>query len=62
MDLALWASSHGVPAAQLAEVLGMSEERARNVYRDISAKRRATEYLHRGPLLLGAVPEVDSTR
>jgi NAD+ synthase len=60
MDLALWALGHGIPAPQLAEALGTTEERAQRIYRDIRAKRRATEYLHRGPLLLGAAPEVDT--
>ncbi|MBW4052279.1 MAG: NAD(+) synthase [Proteobacteria bacterium] len=60
MDLALWALSHGIPAGQLAEALGTTEERARNIYRDIRAKRNATEYLHRRALLLGAVREVES--
>jgi NAD+ synthase len=62
MDLALWALAHGIPAPQLAEALGTTEEMAQRIYRDIRAKRRATEYLHRGPLLLGAVPEVDTNR
>jgi NAD+ synthase len=60
MDLALWALSHGVPAGQLAEALGITEERAGNVYRDIRAKRNATRYLHLRPMLVGAVPEVDA--
>lgn len=59
MDLALWALGHGVPAAELAEALATTEEKARLIYRDILAKRRAAEYLHRRPVVLGAVPEVD---
>jgi NAD+ synthase len=60
MDLALWALSHGIPAGQLAEALGTTEERAQRIYGDIRAKRNATGYLHRRPLLLGAVPEIES--
>ena len=59
MDLALWALNHGIAKEELAAVLGMSPERAGRVYDDIGAKRRATRYLHRRPLLLGAVPEID---
>ena len=59
MDLALWALNHGIATERLAEVLGISRERAGHVYDDIRAKRRATRYLHRLPLLLGPVPEVD---
>ena len=52
MDLALWAYEHDVPAAELATALGTTEERAAFVYRDIEAKRRATEYLAGPPVLL----------
>ena len=58
MDLALWALNHGIAKEELAEVLGMSPERAGRVYDDIRAKRRATQYLHRQALLLGSVPEI----
>ncbi|MGH8318281.1 MAG: NAD(+) synthase [Steroidobacteraceae bacterium] len=61
MDLALWALNHGIAAAELAAVLGLSLEKAGHVYDDIRAKRRATQYLHRHPLLLGAVAEIDDT-
>jgi NAD+ synthase len=59
MDLALWALNHGIAKEDLAATLGMSPERAGRVYDDIVAKRRATRYLHRRPLLLGPVPEID---
>lgn len=58
MDLAVWALNHGIAKEQLAEALGISPERAGRVYDDIRAKRRATQYLHRQPLLLGSVPEI----
>jgi NAD+ synthase len=59
MDLALWALNHGIAAEQLAGTLRISPERAGRIYDDIRAKRRATQYLHRHPLLLGPVPEID---
>jgi NAD+ synthase len=59
MDLALWALNHGIAKELLAEALGISPERAGRVYDDIGAKRRATRYLHRPPVLLGPVPEID---
>lgn len=59
MDLALWALNHGIATEQLAQALGMSPQKAGHVYDDIRAKRRATRYLHRRPLLLGPVPEID---
>ena len=58
MDLALWALNHEIAKERLAEALGISPERAGRVYDDIRAKRRATQYLHRQPLLLGSVPEI----
>lgn len=57
MDLALWALNHKMGPEALAEALGLSAETARHVYADIQAKRRATQYLHRRPVLLGWVPE-----
>ena len=58
MDLALWAHNHGVPAEQMGAVLGLTAERAQWIYDDIEAKRRATQYLHRGPVLVEDVPEI----
>jgi NAD+ synthase len=58
MDLALWAHNHGVPAADLAEALNVTPERAQLVFDDIEAKRRTTEYLHRAPVLVEDVQEI----
>ncbi len=52
MDLALWANDHGVPAAALAAVLGVTEQQAAWIYTDIAAKRRTTRYLHAAPILI----------
>ena len=60
MDLALWAHNHKVPAADLAEALNVTPERAQLVFDDIEAKRRTTEYLHRAPVLVEDVPEIAS--
>jgi NAD+ synthase len=58
LDYALWARNHDVPAEALAEFLGVTPERAGRIYRDIDIKRRTTQYLHRPPILAGAVDEV----
>jgi NAD+ synthase len=58
MDLALWAHNHAVAAADLAPVIGITEEHAKMIYEDIQAKRRATAYLHRGPVLIDEVSEI----
>ena len=52
MDLALWALNHDIPAAHLADALGIEIAQAQAVYDDISNKRRTTRYLHRAPLLV----------
>ena len=60
MDLALWALNHQVPAAELAGVLGLSETQAQAVFDDIRNKRRTTRYLHRPPVLVEKVSELDT--
>lgn len=58
MDLAIWAFNHDIGPEPVAELLGLSVETVRHVYADIRAKRRATQYLHRSPMLLGTVSEI----
>src|SRR5262249_54532596 len=58
MDLALWGRNHGVSVEDLAAALNTTAERAQLVYADIEAKRRATEYLHRAPMLVDDVAEI----
>ncbi|MBU0916222.1 MAG: NAD(+) synthase [Gammaproteobacteria bacterium] len=55
MDVALWHLNQGLPAAKLAECLGLSEEQAGFIYRDIEAKRRTTAPLHWSGLLMEPV-------
>jgi NAD+ synthase len=58
MDLCLYAANHGVPAAEVAPVVGITVDQVERVFKDIDAKRRATKYLHMRPLLVEAVSEV----
>lgn len=58
MDLALWAHNHAIPAGELAALLGISDDQAELIYRDIEAKRNATRYLHARPVLMDSVNEV----
>jgi NAD+ synthase len=51
MDLALWAYDHNTPPAELAAALNMPVSRAEFVYKDIEAKRKATEYLSSPPVV-----------
>ncbi|MED5620651.1 NAD(+) synthase [Ideonella sp. BN130291] len=59
MDLALWAHNHGVPAAELAEALDLTEAQAQAVYTDIATKRRTTAPLHAAPALVEPVLQHD---
>jgi NAD+ synthase len=52
MDLCLWAYDHGTPAAEVGAVIGLGADQVERVYRDIEAKRRASQYLHQVPLLV----------
>jgi len=56
MDIALWAINHEIPAEELAMFLGISNEQAEYIYRDITAKRKATRYLHLRPQLIDDTP------
>ncbi len=58
MDLALWAHNHSVPAAELANALGIDKTRAERVYADIENKRRMSKLLHQKAVLVEAVPEL----
>lgn len=59
MDVALWALNHGVPAADLAKHLGITEDQASFVYKDIQNKRVATHYMHAKAYLVDKTPEDD---
>jgi NAD+ synthase len=52
MDLCLWAYDHGTPAGEVAAALDFTLAQVERVYRDIEAKRRASQYLHQPALLL----------
>jgi NAD+ synthase len=58
MDLCLYARNHGVAAAEVAPVIGLSAEQVERVFRDIEAKRKATRSLHITSVLVEPVPEI----
>ena len=58
MDLCLYGKNNGIPAAAVAELIGLSEEQVERVYKDIDVKRRSTLYLHSNPHLVAAIPEI----
>jgi len=58
MDLCLYGLNHGLPASAVATAASLTEEQVESVWADIAAKRKATRYLHLGPLLVEKVGEV----
>ncbi len=58
MDALLYGLNHGVPVAEAAAGMGITEDQARWVYKDILTKRRTTRYLHRSPLMVEKVEKV----
>ena len=58
MDLCLWGLNHGIPAAEVAPVVGITAEQVERVYRDIDVKRRTTLPLHLPAVLMTGVDEV----
>jgi NAD+ synthase len=58
MDVALWAFNHDIPVAELAVELGIAENMAEYVYKDIESKRKTTKVLHMKGVLVEPVPEI----
>lgn len=56
MDVALFAHNNGYPAASLVDELGLAPDQAEFIFRDITAKRQATGFLHWPALLIEEVP------
>lgn len=54
MDLCLYAKNHQIPAAEVAQALGLSTVQIERVFRDIDAKRKMAAYLHSPPLTMEA--------
>jgi NAD+ synthase len=53
MDLLWYAAEHQVPAAETANVMGLTETQVQRAYDDFLRKRRGTEYLRLAPVALG---------
>jgi len=58
MDLCLYGKNHQIAAVEVARAAGLTPEQVELVYRDITAKRKATRYLHLSPLLVESVQEI----
>jgi NAD+ synthase len=53
MDMALWAYNIKASAEDLANMLGINNDQANYVFKDIESKRRTTLYLHKSAILVG---------
>ena len=60
MDLVLYARNAGWSAEQASRRLGLRPDQVARAYGDIDQKRKSTTYLHRGPLLVEGIPEIES--
>jgi NAD+ synthase len=58
MDLCLYGRNHGLPATEVAPVVGMTTEQVERVYADIKGKRNVASYLHSPPVLVDKANEV----
>ena len=52
MDIALLLFNRGCNASKLAEEIGIDEQLASRIFKDIKIKRATTRYLHIGPILI----------
>jgi NAD+ synthase len=58
MDLCLYGLNAGEPAEKIAGLTGLTSGQVESVWQDIRAKRRATAYLHKRPLLVEAIEPI----
>ena len=58
MDLCLYALNHGVPAVEVAPVLGLTPQEIERVYWSIEQKRRTTHYQQAAPLVVETIAEI----
>ena len=52
LDACVFAHEQGAPAAEVATELGLSVDQVQRIFRDITAKKLAAQYLHAAPLTL----------
>ncbi len=55
MDLCLYGLNNGIAEDAVARAVGLTAEQVQQVWRDIEAKRRVADYLHKPPLLVDPV-------
>ena len=58
MDLCLYAHTHGIPAVDVAPVVGLTVEQVLRVFKDIETKRRTTLPLHLTSIVSEPIPGI----
>lgn len=58
MDLCLYGLNHGLSAEEVGRAANLSAVQVERIWADVAAKRKATRYLHLGPLLVQPVAEI----
>jgi NAD+ synthase len=58
MDICLYGKNNGIQVEDVARAAGLTANQVEYVYRDITAKRKATRYQHMKPLLVESIDEV----
>ena len=61
MDLVLYAANEGWSVERAAAEFGLTAEQVTRAFRDIQQKRSTTSYLHRPPLLVEPVKQIDTS-
>jgi len=57
MDLCLYGKDHEISAAELARIIGFTEEQVKRAYQMIESKRRVARYLREAPVLVQSAAE-----
>lgn len=60
MDLVLYGLNHGKKTEEIAEGTALTPEQIERIFRDIRTKRKTTLPLHKKPILLEPVPEIQA--
>jgi NAD+ synthase len=58
LDLCVWGFNHGITLYDVAKSLGVSDQHAQRLYRDIQARRRFSGSQQIQPLLVEDIPEI----
>lgn len=58
MDFCLYGNNNGLPAADVADASGLTQDQVERVYKMIESTRKATQYLRSNPVLMDSLKNV----